>query len=410
MDILNGKDAELLSVLKNEEEREETTLEMVASESIQPIEALNLAGSVFNNKTAVGRIGNQRLKGSTYADELEKLCKKRVMDVFGAEHANVVTYSGSVANFCAYNAVLNPGDRVLALDPVTGSHQSHGGKNNVSSKLYSFKYFGLNEKTLDIDYEGAEKICKEFCPKLIVIGSAAYPRKIDYARLAEIAHKNGALLMADIAHFSGLVAGGVSPSPVPYADIVTASTTKTMCGPHSGFIMCKKQLEKAVEDSVYPGYVASLHLQTIGAMAYAIGRAKSEEFACLMRKIVANAQYLCKALQNRGFDIFTGGTDCHMFLVDLRPFGIDGVTFADRLERAGISVNSKGIPFDDSIVARGIRAGTTVLTQRGMNKKEMDEIADLFFMLAQKDGEDKVNEVSTRVKVLAQKFPIKDVL
>ncbi len=410
MNILEGKDEQLLSILKNEEEREANTLEMVASESIQPNEALYLAGSVFNNKTAVGRIGNQRLKGSQYADEIEKLCKQRVMEVFGAEHANIVTYSGSVANFCAYNAVLNPGDKVLALDPITGSHQSHGGKNNVSSKLYNFRYFGLNEKTLDIDYEGAENICKEFTPKLIVIGSAAYPRKIDYEKLSKIAHKNGALLMADIAHFSGLVAGGASPSPVPYADIVTASTTKTMCGPHSGFIMCKKELESAVEDSVYPGYVASLHLQTVSAMAYAIGRAKTKEFSFLMRKVVDNAKYMCKALQKRGFDIFTDGTDCHMFLVDLRPFGLDGVTYADRLERAGISVNSKGIPFDDSTIARGIRAGTTVLTQRNMGRVEMDEIAELFLMLAKNDGEEKVEEVSKRVKLLAQKFPIKDIL
>lgn len=410
MGILCEKDSELFGILENEEKREEETLEMVASESIQPAEALYLAGSAFNNKTAVGRIGNQRLKGSVYADELEKLCKQRVMDVFGAEHANIVTYSGSVANFCAYNAVLNPGDRVLALDPVTGSHQSHGGKNNVSSKLYDFRYFGLNPDTLDIDYEGADRICKEFAPKLIVIGSAAYPRKIDYARLADIAHKNGALLMADIAHFSGLVAGGASPSPVPFADIVTASTTKTMCGPHSGFIMCKKELAKSVEDSVYPGYVASLHLQTIAAMAYAIGRSKTEQFATLMKKIVANAQYMCKALQKRGFDIFTGGTDCHMFLVDLKPFGVDGVTFADRLERAGISVNSKGIPFDLSPVAMGIRAGTTVLTQRGMGEKELDEIADLFLLLAKNDGESKLEEAANKVRELAEKFPIKNIL
>ncbi len=407
---MNLKDTELFEILANEQLREEYTLEMVASESIQPEDALYLAGSAFNNKTAVGRIGNQRLKGSVYADELEKLCKDRVMQVFGAEHANVVTYSGSVANFCAYNAVLNPGDRVLALDPVTGSHQSHGGKNNISSKLYSFKYFGLNKQSLDIDYEGAESLCKEFKPKLIVIGSAAYPRKIDYKRLGDIAHENGALLMVDIAHFSGLVAGGVSPDPVPYADIVTASTTKTMCGPHSGFIMCKKELAQHIEDSVYPGYVASLHLQTVAAMAYAIGRAKSEEFVELMKNIVHNAQYMCKALQKRGFEIFTDGTDCHMFLVDLRPFGIDGVTFADRLEKAGISVNSKGIPFDESPIARGIRAGVTVLTQRKMGEREMDEIADIFLLLAQDDGEGRIDEAQMKVKELAKNFPIKDIL
>ena len=410
MKEIKEKDFELYNLVKNEEKREEETLEMVASESIQPSEALMLAGSVFNNKTAVGRIGNQRLKGSVYADELEALCRDRIMKVFGAEHANVVTYSGSVANFCAYNAVLESGDRALALDPVTGSHQSHGGKNNVSSKLYNFKYFGLNKDTLDIDYEGAEKLCREFKPKLIVIGSAAYPRKINYKRLADIAHNNGALLMADIAHFSGLVAAGKSPSPVPYADIVTASTTKTMCGPHSGFIMCKKELAQRVEDAVYPGYVASLHLQTISAMAYAVGRSQSEQFVSLMQKVVDNAQYMCVALKKRGFDIFTDGTDCHMFLVDLRPFKVDGVTFADRLERAGISVNSKGIPFDESKIANGIRVGTTVVTQRGMNKKEIDEIADMFLLLAQENGKEKVDEVRKKVFALTQKFPISNII
>ena len=410
MKDIKEKDFELYNLVKNEEKREEETLEMVASESIQPSEALMLAGSVFNNKTAVGRIGNQRLKGSVYADELEALCRDRIMKVFGAEHANVVTYSGSVANFCAYNAVLESGDRALALDPVTGSHQSHGGKNNVSSKLYNFKYFGLNKDTLDIDYEGAEKLCREFKPKLIVIGSAAYPRKINYKRLADIAHNNGALLMADIAHFSGLVAAGKSPSPVPYADIVTASTTKTMCGPHSGFIMCKKELAQRVEDAVYPGYVASLHLQTISAMAYAVGRSQSEQFVSLMQKVVDNAQYMCVALKKRGFDIFTDGTDCHMFLVDLRPFKVDGVTFADRLERAGISVNSKGIPFDESKIANGIRVGTTVVTQRGMNKKEIDEIADMFLLLAQENGKEKVDEVRKKVFALTQKFPISNII
>ena len=410
MESIKEKDFELFNLLKNEEQREEETLEMVASESIQPSEALLLAGSVFNNKTAVGRIGNQRLKGSVYADELEKLCRDRIMQVFGAEHANVVTYSGSVANFCAYNAVLEYGDRALALDPVTGSHQSHGGKNNASSKLYNFKYFGLNKDTLGIDYEGAEKLCKEFKPKLIVIGSAAYPRKIDYKRLSEIAHENGALLMADIAHFSGLVAAGKSPSPVPYADIVTASTTKTMCGPHSGFIMCKKDLAQRVEDAVYPGYVASLHLQTISAMAYAVGRSQSEKFVTLMQKVIDNSKYMCEALKKRGFEIFTDGTDCHMFLVDLRPFGIDGVTYADRLERAGISVNSKGIPFDESKIANGIRAGVTVITQRGMGYKEIDEIADMYLLLASENGEENVEKVRSKVRALAKMFPIKDII
>jgi len=220
-------------------------------------------------------------------------------------------------------------------------------------------------------------------PKLIVVGSAAYPRKIDYERLSRIAHENGAYLMADVAHFTGLIAAGLSPNPFPHADLVTGSTTKTLCGPHSGFVMCRSSLAGAVEQSIYPGHVASLHLQTVAAMAYALGQAETPEFAGLMGRVVKNAQHLCAALQERGFGIFTGGTDCHMFLADLRPFGVDGITYARRLEEAGILVNSKAIPFDPSPVPMGIRAGTTVLTQQDLGPDEMETIADLYLAIAE---------------------------
>jgi len=251
---------------------------MIASESIQTKEALLLAGSCFNNKTSVGNGDNQRLLGSYYAGELQKLTAKRVCEIFGADYANVNTYSGSVANFTAYSAVLDVHDKVLALDPVCGAHQSHGDGRNISSKIYDFDFFGLNKDTLEIDYEEAERKIIENKPKLLVIGSAAYPRKIDYKRLSDICCKNNVLLMADIAHFSGLVAAGLSVNPVPYCDIVTASTTKTMCGPHSGFIMCKEFLKDKIEKAVYPGYVASVHLQTVAAMAFALENAKNDNF------------------------------------------------------------------------------------------------------------------------------------
>ena len=404
---LKTRDPLLYSIIEKEKERQMLSLEMIASESMQPKIALELAGSVFNNKTAVGNIGNQRLLGSQNADELEKIAAQRAREVFGADYANMVTYSGSVSNFCAYSAVLSPGDRVLAMDPASGSHQSHGGVKNISSKLYSFKYFGLDPETLDIDYASAERLTKEFKPKLIVIGSAAFPRVIDFKRFADIAHNNGALLMADIAHFTGLVSAGVSPNPVPYADIVTGSTTKTMCGPHSGFIMCKEHLSKAVENAVYPGYVASLHLQTVAAMAYAIERSRTEEFKSLMKKIIHNASYLCEALKKRGFSIFTDGTDCHMFLLELYGFNVNGVEFADILESIGISSNSKGIPFDESPVAMGIRMGVTVLTQRGMGDREMDQIADLIYKAAVNHSDASVLEsLKKEVRALAERFPI----
>ena len=407
MNSLENKDYELFRLLKTQEEYQDNILEMIASESIQPKEALFLAGSCFNNKTAVGNGDNQRLKGSKYIGELQKLTAKRVCEIFGADYANVNTYSGSVANFTAYSAVLDINDKVLALNPISGAHQSHGDSRNISSKIYDFDFFGLNKDTLDIDYDEAERKIIENKPKLLVIGSAAYPRKIDYKRLSEICKKHSVLLMADIAHFSGLVAAGLFSNPVPYCDIVTASTTKTMCGPHSGFIMCKDHLKDKVEKAVYPGYVASLHMQTVAAMAYALENSKTDKFIELMKKVIDNAKYLSNALIKRGFGVFTGGTDCHMFLVDLKPFGVDGNLFAEELEKIGITVNSKALPFDESEAPMGIRAGTTVLTQRGMGEKEMDEIADIYFeLITNLNSEDVKENLKAKVLDLSKRFKI----
>ncbi len=394
-------DRELTDILFREKDRQENTLEMIASESIQPEFALKMQGSIFCNKTAVGNIGNQRLKGSAVIEELEILAEKRAREVFGADYANMFPYSGSMANFCAYSAVCKVGDRILALDPMAGAHQSHGGKKNVSSKIYEFEYFGLNRDG-SINYDEAREKAESFRPRLIVVGSAAYPRKIDYERLSAIARKTGAYLMADIAHFSGLIAGGVSNNPFPYADIVTASCTKTMCGPHTGFIMSKAELSESVKNAVYPGNVASLHLQTIAGSAYAIERTKKAEFKNLMKKIVDNAKTLAEKLKDEGFKIFTDGTDCHIILADCSPLGINGVDFTEKLESVGISVNSKALPFDDSPVANGIRLGTTVLTQRGMDGEQMSEIAKIFSLVAKGEKEKAKSEVNRLVKA----FPV----
>ena len=406
-EMLFQKDVELATCLALEEKRQEETLEMIASESIQSKELLALAGSAFNNKTAVGRPGMQRLMGSQYADMLESLAAKRACEVFGADHANMTTYSGSVANYCAYSACLNLGDRVVAMESAAGAHQTHGDKRNKSSKLYDFEYFGLDRESFLIDYDEAERKVIDHKPKLVVVGSASYSRDIDYERLADIAHKNGALLMADIAHFSGLIAAGISPNPFPYADIVTASTTKTMCGAHSGFVMCKHELADVVDKSIYPGNIASLHLQTIAAMAYALHNSQTNEFKELMLRVVNNAKYLCEALTKRGFKILTGGTDCHMFVADCSMFCSDSAKIAIAMQDANISVNTKGIPFDDSPTPRGIRAGSVVLTQRGMGEKDIDEIADLWLMIAKGyDNADTIAEVKKRVALLTERFPI----
>ncbi|MBQ7152620.1 MAG: serine hydroxymethyltransferase [Clostridia bacterium] len=401
------EDPELAACLANEEGRQRDSLEMIASESIQPPASLILSGSAFANKTAVGNPGKQRLKGSQYADELERLAAERACELFGADHAIMTPYSGSVANYCAFAAFLSPGDRVLAMDPAAGAHQTHGGLRNISSRLYKFSYFGLDKETMLIDYAQAAEIAEAFKPNLMVVGSASYSRKIDYERLAGIAHDVGAVFMVDLAHFSGLAAAGISPNPVLYADVVTASTTKTMCGPHSAFIMCREPFAQAVDTSVYPGVVSSLHLQTIAAMCYTLKRAGTEEFRNLMQNVVKNARAFCEALKKRGFGILSGGTDCHMFVADLRPFDIDCERFACVMEEAGISVNTKAIPFDPSPVPRGIRAGTTVLTQRGMGEKEMEEIADLWLQIANDyDDPGTVLTVKDRVKDLAKRFPL----
>ncbi len=403
---LKTEDLELYQCLCAEECRQQASLEMIASESIQPKMALQLAGSIFNNKTATGTVGKQRLLGAENVDELERLAAERACNIFGADYANMLPYSGTVANFCAYEAVLNPGDLVLALSHGVGAHQSHGGKKNVSARFYRFQYFGVHPGTMNIDYEEAQEKAERYKPKLIVIGSSAYPRNFDFKRLADIAHKNGALLMVDIAHFSGLIAADIAPNPFPYADIVTAGTTKTMCGPHSGFIMCKKELQEQIEKSVYPGHVASPHLQTIAAMAYTLKRSQTEEFRQLMHQVVRNAQHLCEKLLEKGFEIFTGGTDCHMLLLDVKPFGIDGECFANALNKAKITVNSKSIPFENTDKPGAIRLGTTVLTQRGMTEKEMEEVAELFYLMAkEKCSDDVVVKVKKRAEELANDFP-----
>lgn len=399
-------DLRLADLLEQEENTQRNTLEMVASESVQSRELLELGGCIFNNKTAVGLPGHQRLKGTDVADALERLTAERACRVFGAEHANVCTYSGSVANYCVYAACMNPGDRAVALDASAGSHQTHGGRNNISSKIYRFRYFGLHPETYLIDYEAAERLVWDYQPKLLVIGSGAYPRNIDFERFADLAHSVGAKLLVDIAHFTGLIAAGIGANPVPYADVVSISGTKTMCGPHTGILLCKQEMADALDAQIYPGYISSLHLQTIAAMAYALKRTETQEFRDLMHRIVKNAKALCLALQKRGFGILTGGTDCHMFWTDLRPLGADAASFADRLDSIGISVNTKGIPYDSSASPNGIRAGTIVLTQRGMNEDDMERVADIWYRVATCPNEETLQWAKEEVAALTAAFPL----
>lgn len=376
-EIIKNADKELYDLLVAEETLQNTTLNMIASDSLQDDVSLALSGSAFCNKTAVGLPGNQRLGGGEHADALEKLAAKRACEVFGADHANMLPYSGTVANLCVYNALLNIGDTVLALDPDHGSHASHGRKGHISGAMYNFVHFGLDSKTGLFDFDVYEKAVKENSPKLVVIGVSSYSRNIDYKKLADIAHENGAYLLIDMAHTSGLIAAGVIESPVKYADAVTGSATKTMCGCHTGYVLCKNEIKDIIDKGVYPGVTASMHLQTVACVAYAMNKAKTPGFRKLMSDIVENAKTLADALIANGFGILTGGTDCHMFTLDLHPFDIDAKTYLERLEYVGISANTKGIPYDESPVPYGVRMGTIIPTQMGMGKKEMLIIADI---------------------------------
>lgn len=377
--LIAQEDRELYELLEKEIERQEYTLDMVASESIQDDVTLALSGSEFANKTAVGLPGHQRLLGSEMIDALEVLAAKRACALFGAEHANILPYSGTTANLCVYHGLLTPGDTILALDPEHGSHASHGRAAHISAQIYRFVHFGVEEQTQLIDYDRLAVTAAHVHPKLLLIGASSYPRAFDYARLAAIARSVGAYFMVDMAHTTGLTAGGAAENPVPYADVVTASCTKTMCGVHTGFVLCKEEIAEKIDRGIYPGVLASMHPATIAAAAWALERASRPAFAAQMQKTVRAAAYFAKALRDRGLPILTGGTDCHLLVLDLRTCDCDDARrVTEILSGMGIWVNTKSIPHDRTPYPRGIRAGVTVAVQRGMEEADFDLIADLY--------------------------------
>ena len=408
--LLAKKDPELLGLLCQETDRQRDTLDMIASESLQDCLTLGLMGSDFGGKTAVGLPGNQRLLGSEAIDGLEKLAARRTCSLFGAEHANLLPYSGTTANLCAYAALLSPGDTVLALDPEHGSHASHGRQAHLSAQIYRFVHFGVDPETQCLDYDRLEATAMSCKPRLLLMGASSYPRLFDYPWLARIAHSVGAWLMVDMAHTTGLTAAGVIPSPVPWADVVTGSCTKTMCGCHTGFILCRESLRQRIDRAVYPGLLGSLHPQTIAAAAWAMKRASEPDFRALMGRVLENTAALAQALKARGLAVLTGKTECHMFVLDLRGHGTDGVAVSNMLADLGIWTNTKGIPYDTSPVPRGIRMGCTVLTQRGMGKAEMEAIADILRdcvrMAEQGPEEGVLARCRERVRSLCRAFPV----
>ena len=378
-------DPEMYELLMEEYHRQENNIEMIASESTAPLEVMELAGSVFTNKTLEGYPGKRFQAGSEVADKVEELGWKRAKELFGAEHVNLQSYSGSTANYSVFASVLEPGDKILAMRLDQGGHLTHGSSANWVSKIYSHDFYGVNPETEQIDYDELEKTAKEVRPKLIIAGASAYPRLIDYERIAHVAEEVGAYFMVDMAHIAGLVAAKVIPSPIPWADFVTSSTTKTFCSARSGMVFCKEKHAKMLDRGTFPGCLGSIQLHTMAAKIWSFKYAASPEFRAIMQRVLDNAQTLSAALIERGFRPVSGGTDNHLLLVDLRPKNITGKTFQNALDSIGITVNKNQIPFDPAspFVTSGVRIGLTSTAQRGFGKDEIIRIADIMAKVAE---------------------------
>ena len=409
MEHILKTDPEVFEAIVKEYERQFYNLEMIASENFTSLAVMEATGSVLTNKYAEGLPGKRYYGGCEYVDIVENLAIERAKKLFGAEHANVQPHSGSQANMAVYFAVLNPRDTIMGMNLAHGGHLTHGAKVNFSGKLYNVVQYGVNPETELIDYDQLYKLAKEHKPKLIVGGASAYPRVIDWAKMREIADEVGAYLMVDMAHYAGLVAGGVYPNPVPYAHFVTSTTHKTLRGPRSGFILTKKEFAKDIDKSVFPGIQGGPLMHVIAAKAVAFKEAMTEEFKEYAKQVVINAKVLAEELQKEGFKIVTGGTDSHIVLVDLRNKNIVGKDAEKALEKAGITVNKNAVPFDPLPPTKtsGIRIGTAAITTRGMKEDEMRKIAKwIVKVLNNMDDENIIRKVREEVKELCEQFPL----
>jgi glycine hydroxymethyltransferase len=409
MSFLEQIDAEVFSAIQKETERLEENLELIASENVVSEAVLEAQGSVMTNKYAEGYPGKRYYGGCQFVDEVESLAIARAKELFGADHVNVQPHSGTQANMTVYLAVLKPGDSYLGMNLAHGGHLSMGSPVNFSGMLYQVIPYGVSEETEKIDYDELERLAREHRPKLIVAGASAYPRIIDYARFRKIADDIGALLMVDMAHIAGLVAAGLHPSPVPYADFVTTTTHKTLRGPRGGMVLCRAEHAKTIDSRVFPGMQGGPLMHVIAAKAVALKEALSPEFKSYQRQIVTNARALAKALMSQGFRLTSGGTDNHLMLVDLRKSELTGKVAQETLDRARITVNKNAVPFDtrSPFVTSGIRIGTPAVTTRGMKEKEMEQIGDFIVRaLRHVADENALQTVAGEVGELCKKFPV----
>lgn len=400
-------DPEICEAINEELYRQQHNIELIASENIVSKAVMAAMGSVLTNKYAEGYPGKRYYGGCEKVDIVEELARKRACELFGAEHANVQPHSGAQANMAVFFAVLKPGDTVMGMSLAHGGHLTHGSPVNMSGKQYNVVSYGVSEETGRIDYEEFRRVALENKPKLIIAGASAYSRTIDFEFMSKVAKEVGAYFMVDMAHIAGLVATGLHPNPVPYADFVTTTTHKTLRGPRGGLILCKEENAKLIDKAIFPGIQGGPLMHVIAAKAVCFKEALDPSFKKYAEQVVKNAKVLADRLIENGFDIVSGGTDNHLMLVDLRPMHITGKELEARLDEVRITCNKNAIPFDPEKpgTASGIRLGTPAVTTRGMVEEDMVEIADLIAMVA-KDFEGNKAEVAERVQKLVTKYPI----
>ena len=402
-------DKQVYEAIQEELNRQRNKLEMIASENIVSYAVMEAQGSVLTNKYAEGYPGKRYYGGCEFVDKVEQLAIDRAKELFGAEHVNVQPHSGSQANFAVYYGLLKPGDTMMGMNLTDGGHLSHGSPVNISGNYFNVVPYGVRKEDELLDYEAMERTAKEVRPKLIIGGTSAYSRIIDFERMAAIAHEVGALFMVDMAHFAGLVAGGDYPSPVPYADIVTTTTHKTLRGPRGGIIMCREKYAKAIDKAVFPGMQGGPLMHVIAAKAVAFGEDLTDDFKQYAKQIKKNEKVLSDELQKQGIRVVSGGTDTHVLLADMKAIGITGKVAQNVLDEIGITANRNTIPFEtlSPFVTSGIRLGSPALTTRGLKEDDFKEVADIIATVV-KNPEDAAIKASCadRVAALCRKYPL----
>lgn len=405
-------DPEVAEAIRNEEMRQNYKLELIASENFVSRAVMAAQGGVMTNKYAEGYPGKRYYGGCEYVDVVEELARERAKKLFGCEHVNVQPHSGAQANTAVYFAAVQPGDTILGMNLSHGGHLTHGSKVNISGKYFKFFEYGVSADTETIDYEELRNIAREVRPKLIVAGASAYPRIIDFKKFREIADEVGALLLVDMAHIAGLVAAGLHPSPIPYADFVTTTTHKTLRGPRGGLIMCRQEWAKKIDSAVFPGIQGGPLMHVIAAKAVCLREALQDEFVGYQKQILINAQELAATLLENGLRLVSGGTDNHLMLVDVRPKKLTGKEAESILESVNITVNKNGIPFDPEkpTVTSGIRIGTPALTSRGLVKEDMRLIGQVIAQaLSDPNNEEVLTSARKTVKNLCDKYPLYEI-